>query len=206
MKYRGLFITLEGGEGCGKTTHSISLRRYIESKGKKVVLTREPGGTDLGRKIRRTLLSNRTRIEPLAELLLFAADRAEHVSSVVLPALKAGKVVICDRYIDSTTAYQTDGRGLDKDVVRYINSISSMGLRPDLTIVLDIRPALGIERATRKGRDRFEREKLLFHKRVRLGYLNIAKAEPGRVKVVDSEQSLICVGNDLKRIIDRYVS
>ncbi len=205
MKYRGLFITLEGGEGCGKTTHSISLRRYIESKGKKVVLTREPGGTDLGRKIRRTLLSNRTRIEPLAELLLFAADRAEHVSSVVLPALKAGKVVICDRYIDSTTAYQTDGRGLDKDVVRYINSISSMGLRPDLTIVLDIRPALGIERATRKGRDRFEREKLLFHKRVRLGYLNIAKAEPGRVKVVDSEQSLICVWNDLKKIIDRYV-
>jgi len=130
----GLFITFEGGEGCGKSTHSKMLEKYLKGKGYNVLLTREPGGTKLGKNIRDILLSEKTILADGTELMLFAADRLEHVDKVIKPELQNGKIVICDRFTDSTTAYQIGGRGVAEDMVRYINCISSEGLIPDRTI------------------------------------------------------------------------
>lgn len=194
---KGYLITFEGGEGCGKSTHAKLLEKYLKGLGKKVVLTLEPGATKTGREIRKILLNTEEALSQNTELFLFAADRAQHVENVIIPALQNGSIVICDRFIDSTIAYQLGGRKLKEELVRYITFISSNGLIPDLTLLLDVSPEVGLPRAisasnVEKGRikkvDRFEKEKLDFHNDVRQMYLEIAKNNPDRVKILDTEK------------------
>jgi dTMP kinase len=208
MSYKGTLITFEGGEGCGKSTHSKELKKYLEMMGLDVVLTMEPGSTALGRKIRSLLLSPSTSLDTYTELMLFAADRIEHVEQVILPALKKGKVVVCDRFTDSTLAYQIAGRGLPEDVVRYVNFISSKGIVPDLTVILDVDPEVGIKRAggVSGKRDRFEKQDLRFHKRVRDAYLKIAKGNPERAYVIDSLRKKEEVWEDLIALVRNKLS
>lgn len=183
-----MFITLEGQEGSGKSTHSKKIRDYLIGKGHDVVATIEPGGTQIGRNIRNLLLDPETVVDEFAEIFLFAADRAQHVQKVILPALSQGKIVVSDRFIDSTVAYQIGGRALPEDLVRYVNMVSSRGLIPDLTLLLDVLPETGIERIKRSRKtDRFESEEIKFHRRVREKYLKIAKENPDRVKVISTE-------------------
>ncbi|HTY12560.1 MAG TPA: dTMP kinase [Candidatus Omnitrophota bacterium] len=182
-----MFISFEGGEGCGKSTHAEMLKKYLESAGKQVVITREPGGTALGGTLRKILLDDDLSIEPLTEMLFFGADRVEHVEKVIRPALAEGKIVISDRFIDSTIAYQLGGRVLPEDMVRYINWIASKGLVPDLTFLLDVPVEEGLKRTAARGKtNRFEKEIVQFHERVRDKYLEIAAGNPGRVKVIDT--------------------
>ncbi|MEW6141774.1 MAG: dTMP kinase [Chloroflexota bacterium] len=181
-----LFITFEGGEGCGKSTQARALYTHLKRQGIPVLLTQEPGGTDLGRHIRDLLKRQvSTSISPEAELLLFNASRAQLVSEVIKPALKKGMVVICDRFYDSTTAYQGYGRGLDLTAVKAVNDFGAGGLKPDLTILLDIPPERGLDRKGRSVEDRYEQEAVRFHKRVRAGYLKLARMEPERWLVID---------------------
>lgn len=181
----GVFITFEGGDGAGKTTQMRRLADALKRAGADVVIVREPGGTPVGEAIRGVLLGpEHGRITPLAELFLFAASRAHLTEEVIRPALAAGRVVLCDRYADSTTAYQGYGRGLDLDFVRRVNEAATGGLKPDLTIVLDVDPREGVAAASEGGADRMERESAAFHERVRAGYAAIAAAEPGRVRIV----------------------
>jgi dTMP kinase len=197
-----MFITFEGGEGCGKSTHSKILKRYLESLGFKVVLTYEPGDTSIGKLLRRVLLKGEKRASRYTELFLFAADRTEHIERVIRPALKERKIIICDRFIDSTVAYQCGARGLPIELVKKVNSISSGGIKPNITFLLDIPPKEGIKRGTKfTGKDVFESEKLVFHEKVRKTYLSIAKNEPGRVKVIDSRKPV----KEVKQIIRKFI-
>ena len=199
-----MFITFEGPEGCGKSTHAKRLKIFLEEKGQQVLLTQEPGGTQLGKQIRQLLLNPQSVLDNTTEVYLFAADRSEHVNKVIKPALAAGKIVISDRYVDSTLAYQVAGRGLPEDLVRYLNMVSSKGLLPDLTILLDVSPEVGLKRARLKGvDDRFESEKLEFHRRVRAKYLEVAQNNPERVKVINTEDKEIDgVQNMIRKIVD----
>ncbi len=184
-----LFITFEGGEGSGKSVQARALYRRLSKLVVPVLLTHEPGGTSLGRKLARWLKwTQGTGISPLTELLMFNASRAQLVEEVVQPNLKSGKVVICDRYDDSTTAYQSYGRGLDLEMVRAINSIATRGLKPNLTVLLDMPAEAGLFRKSAKRRDRFEQEDIAFHQRVREGYLKMAADEPERWLVIDASQ------------------
>jgi dTMP kinase len=185
-----LFITFEGGEGCGKSVQAKELYWRLSQLVIPVVLTHEPGGTPFGKKLGRWLKWGQgTDISPLTELLLFNASRAQLVAEVIQPSLESGKVVISDRYADSTTAYQGYGRRLDLDTVKTANSAATQGLKPDLTILLDIPAEDGLDRKKAKSRDRFEREALAFHRRVREGYLKMAASDPERWLVVDASQS-----------------
>ncbi|MDZ4168941.1 MAG: dTMP kinase [Coriobacteriia bacterium] len=187
----GVFITFEGGEGTGKSTQIAALARRLQSAGVVVRLLREPGGTAAGEAIRRILLDpDHDGLSARAELLLYEAARAQLVAEVIRPALEAGEVVICDRFFDSTTAYQGYARGLDLAEVRELHATATGGLSPDRTIVLDIDPAAGLARATAHGADRLEREDIEFHKRVREGFLAIAAAEPQRVRVIDASGTI----------------
>jgi dTMP kinase len=182
----GLFITFEGGEGCGKSTQSRLLLNKLEQQNIPVVLTHEPGGTALGNEVRKTLKRKRgSSISPQAELFLFAASRAQLVAEVIRPALEDGKVVICDRFAYSTLVYQGYGRGLDLPFVETVNNMATENLNPDLVIFLDISPEQGLARK-RSLKDRFEREDLSFHRRIREGYLKAAAAEPDRWLVIDA--------------------
>ena len=181
---RGVFITLEGGEGSGKSTLAHALAARLEERGHSVCLTREPGGTELGQAVQKLLGSDRTPA-PLAELMLFEADRAQHVSEVISPALVAGKVVISDRFADSTLAYQGYGRGLDRSLIQRMNDEATGGLQPDLTFLLDVPPEVGLARAGAQL-DVTGRESLEFHERVRRGFLSLAKEEPKRFIVIDA--------------------
>jgi len=181
-----LFITFEGGEGSGKTVQARALYRRLLRLGVPAVLVHEPGGTGVGRRIARWLKWDRSMgLSPVAELLLFNASRAQLVSEVIEPALEAGKVVICDRFADSTMVYQGYGRGLDREMVGRVNNIGTGGLCPALTVLLDIPVDDGFARVAGRTRDRFEREEAAFHRRVREGYLALAAAEPGRWLVID---------------------
>ena len=185
-----LFITFEGGEGCGKSVQSRRLYQRLEKAGIPVLLTHEPGVTDLGKKITRLLKwSKDIDISPTAELLLFNTSRAQLVEEVIRLNLDKGINVICDRYADSTTAYQGYGRRLDMETVLDANRAGTLGLVPDLTILLDMPVEAGLARKADKAKDRFEQESTEFHRRVREGYLKMAKAEPGRWLVVDATQS-----------------
>ena len=187
---RGLFVVFEGVEGSGKGTQIELARSYVESKGRQVLVTREPGGTDLGDQIRQTLLSPSTgHLDPRAEALLFAATRAQHVMTVIRPALQQGKVVLCDRFIDSSIAYQGIGRGLGEQDVLTLNAWATQGLFPDLVILLHLEPAAALSRAVRSGPDRFEAEDLSFHARVSDAYLKIAEDHPDRFTVIDASGS-----------------
>jgi dTMP kinase len=188
---RGIFVTFEGGEGVGKTTQIALLARAFEKEGRRVVVTREPGGSALANRIRSLLLDPKMHgLVPLAELFLYEASRAQHVHDVVAPALAAGRVVICDRFADSTIVYQGAGRKLGAALVASLNQVATGGLKPDLTLLLDLDPRIGLARVGARGiLDRMEKEKLTFHRALRKGYLALAKKEPRRVKVMDASQS-----------------
>jgi len=191
----GLFITFEGTEGCGKTTQIRLLEDFLKLRSHDTLLTREPGGTRIGDQIRRILLSveNRTMI-PIAELFLYAAARSQHVQEVIKPALKDGRIVLCDRFADATTAYQGAARKIEKEFLIQVHKIATGGLEPNLTILLDLPAEVGLKRAWERnererisGReDRFEQEAIEFHERVREGYLEIAREDPSRVKVINA--------------------
>ena len=194
----GYFITFEGIEGCGKTTQIRLLGEQLESLGYSVVMTREPGGCPIADKIRAILLDADNRgMFPLAELLLYAAARSQHVSEVILPALKAGSIVLCDRFTDATIAYQSAGRGIERGIVDTLNLLACQTLRPDMTILIDCDAGIGLERARRRidaqsgpREERFELEALDFHQRVREAYLTIARQEPRRILKVDGSGSI----------------
>ena len=192
-----LFITFEGCEGCGKSTQARSLHRELSKISSGVVLLHEPGGTELGNRIRYLLKwAKKVPISPVSELLLFNASRANLMDVVIRPALKRGETVICDRFTDSTLAYQGYGRGLDLGLVRTACGIATQGLKPDLTILLDIPVEEGLRRkALQAGLDRFEQTDSSFHRRVREGYLRMAREEPSRWLVVDGTKSKSEIGN-----------
>ncbi|MBI5806633.1 dTMP kinase [candidate division TA06 bacterium] len=185
---KGLFVSFEGIEGCGKTTQAMLLAKWLKSRGHQVIVTREPGGTPIAEKIRKVLLDSRNHhMSPLAELLLLEASRAQHLAQVIIPALKAGRIVICDRFADSSTAYQGYGRGMDLEMISRLNQIAVGGCWPRLTLVFDLPVEQGFARASKRKRalDRMERQQKAFHQKVRRGFLAIAKADPDRVKVLD---------------------
>jgi dTMP kinase len=185
-----LFITFEGGEGCGKSTQTKILYRRLNKLAVPVLLTHEPGVTALGKKADSLLKwSKDIAISPVAELLLFNVSRAQLVTEVLKPELDKGTVVICDRYTDSTIAYQSYGRGLDLEMVKTVNRVSIQGLLPRLTVLLDVPPETGFQRKQGETPDRFESLEMDFHRRVRKGYLALAKAEPQRWLVIDGLQN-----------------
>jgi dTMP kinase len=187
-------ITFEGIDGCGKSTQMRMLEQYLTERGVAVVSTREPGGTELGRKIRSALLDGgKGSVEPLAELLLYAADRAQHVRQVIMPALVEGKVVLSDRFYDATTVYQGYARGFDLKLVNQLNELATGGLKPDLTLLFDLDAETGLKRTRRRGHeagaarpDRLDQEPVEFHERVREAYLEIAAREPQRFRIIPS--------------------
>jgi dTMP kinase len=187
----GLFITLEGGDGSGKSTQAALLEQWLHTENRTVVRTREPGGTDFGTEVREIVLHSRGHISPRAEALLYAADRAHHISTKVRPALERGDVVIQDRYLDSSVAYQGAGRVLDAGEIRNLSLWAAEGLLPDLTILLDLDENEARTRldGSRTRFDRLENEKSEFHARVRSAFLDLATAEPGRFLVLDASQS-----------------
>jgi dTMP kinase len=184
----GLFVTFEGGDGSGKSTQAELLERWLRGTGRTVVRTREPGGTDLGDELREIVLHRRGHIAPRAEALIYAADRAHHVATLVRPALERGEVVIQDRYLDSSVAYQGAGREIDGTEIRDVSLWAAEGLLPDLTVLLDLDAAIGRTRldAARTRYDRLEAEASDFHARVRDAYLALAAAEPERFLVLDA--------------------
>lgn len=191
-----MFITFEGCEGCGKSTQARLLYDNLRVKGIESVLTLEPGGTPLGASVRDLLKVKRNfSISAEAELMLFAACRAQLVRDVIRPALRAAKVVLCDRYSDSTVVYQGYARGLDLSTIEYINNIATGGLHPDLTILLDTQPEQGLGRKRNTQADRFDNESLDFHRKVRDGYLTEARKEPSRWQVIPAQQPIEVIGN-----------
>lgn len=188
-----LFLTFEGGEGSGKTTQIQLLAEVLQKRGLPCVLTREPGGTDIGIEIRKILLDGKNRhLGPLAELMLYAADRAQHLDETIRPALRAGKTVLCDRFADATVAYQGFGRGLDLQLISELNELATGGLKPVRTFLLDLPVEIGLARAKarlarqKSSEGRFEAEALAFHEKVRQGYLRLALEEPERFRVLDA--------------------
>ena len=204
---RGLFITIEGPEGSGKSTQGRKLSKYLEKKGFRPIVTQEPGGTKIGQKIRKILLSPTSKeMEALTELFLYLAARAQHVEEMIKPALSEGKIVISDRFLDATVAYQSYGRGLDRDLVNKLNRLATDKLKPDLTILLDIEITRGMKRARGKGRgDRIEQEKIKFHQEVREGYLELAGEEPERIKIIKVEGSLEETQTKIRQYVDELV-
>jgi len=208
-----LFITFEGVEGSGKTTQIQRLKKYLIQKGIPCKVTREPGGCPIGEKIRKILLNpDHREMVPLSELLLYEAARAQHVKEVIEPFLKKGGVVLCDRFSDATIAYQGYGRKIDLRWIERLNHFSSRGIKPDVTFLLDCPSDVGLKRALKRNRtlkqekeERFEKEKIQFHQRVRKGYLALAKKEPRRVKVVDTRQGEDNVFNKILKTVDKLI-
>ncbi|MGQ9604072.1 MAG: dTMP kinase [bacterium] len=201
-----IFITFEGIEGSGKTTQAKLLKDFLKSQGHEVVLTREPGGPPISERIRGILLDNANpEMEAMTELLLYEASRYQHVKEVIRPALANGKMVICDRFADASTAYQGYGRGIDIKKVESLNFIATEGILPDLTFLLDVPCELGLRRLGRNP-DRIESETIEFHERVRRGYLEIARSEPERIKVVDGLQSVDRIFESIKALVSEVIS
>ncbi|MFQ5559597.1 MAG: dTMP kinase [Nitrospinota bacterium] len=211
---KGFFISFEGVEGSGKTTQVKLLGRALSEKGHHCITTREPGGTVIGNRVRSLLLHpENDSLDPLAELLLYEACRAQLVGEVILPEIERGSVVLCDRFTDSTFAYQAKARGLNRDLVYQLNHIAASGFVPDKTIFLDLDPKEGLRRA--RGRNtvsqgindesRFENEALDFHSRVREGFLEIAEREPDRVKVISAEESILEIQEKILLEIDSWL-
>jgi dTMP kinase len=209
------FVTFEGGDGTGKTTQIKALVDQLNARGKSCVLTREPGGTSLGKLIRQVLLEvGNQPVAPPTELFLYLADRAQHVHEVISPAIERGSIVFCDRHTDSTLAYQGYGRGIDLGLLRRLNELASRGIKPDLTFLLDCPVEIGLSRTAQRGirtasenrEDRFEREKVEFHQRVRSGFLELARAEPDRFCVIDASRPADEVSNEIRMIFDRKLA
>lgn len=199
---QGLFITFEGPDGCGKTTQMKLLAEYLEKKGEEVVLTREPGGKGLGEKVREILLNYDGEVSDRCESFLFLADRAQNIDIIVNPAVKAGKIVLCDRHIDSTVAYQGYGRGLDIERINMLNNLATNGKKPDLTFVFDVDVETSMKRVG-KEKDRMESAGIDFHNRVRQGYLELAKQEPNRIKVIDATKSIEEIHDEIINILNK---
>lgn len=202
---KGCFITFEGADGCGKTTQSELVRKYLEDSGYEVVWTREPGGAELGKELRKILLHYDGYVAPQCEAFLFLADRAQHVETVIKPAVESGKIVLCDRYTDSTVAYQGYGKGIDIDRINYLNDLATGKFEPHLTLVFDVDSDVA---QTRVGaeKDRLESEGMEFHKKVRRGYLELAQKFPARIKVINANNSIEQVFEDTKRILKEFLS
>ena len=210
-------ISFEGGDGSGKSTQLELLAGYLAKRGISCWCTREPGGTTLGKMLRKVLLELRNKpISPETELFLYLADRAQHVQEVIEPAIAGGQLVLCDRFTDSTLAYQGYGRGVDLDVLRRMNSIASREIVPDLTFLLDCPVGVGLSRtqtrssgraprssAKANAEDRFERESALFHERVRRGFLELAQADPARIVVIDASRSVAAIRQEIAAIVSR---
>ncbi len=197
----GLFITFEGADGCGKTTQIQLLDKYLKEKGFNTLLTREPGSKGLGVKLREILLNYDGEVSPQAESFLFLADRAQHIDCIIKPAVKEGAIVLCDRHTDSTLAYQGYGRGLDLNRINSLNEIATGGLKPDLTVVFDIDVETSMQRVG-KEKDRMESAGMEFFNRVRNGYLEIAKKEPDRVKVINSSDTIENIHKQVVELIE----
>ncbi len=206
---KAMFLTVEGAEGVGKSTHIETIKKFLDSRDIPHILTREPGGTPVAERIRELLLAvdeDETLCE-LSELLLVFAARAQHLERVVKPALAQGKWVICDRFTDATYAYQGGGRGLDVAIIASLESLVQGELKPDLTIILDLDPRIGIQRASERGElDRFEREQIEFFDKVRQRYLDIAAADPQRCAVINAGNDLATVSSELRKILRSRVA
>ena len=198
---KGLFITFEGADGCGKTTQMQLLAEYLKKNRYDVVLTREPGAKGLGEKIREILLNYDGEVSDRCESFLFLADRAQNIDVIVTPAVNEGKIVLCDRHIDSTVAYQGYGRGLDIERINMLNSIATDNKLPDLTFVFDIDTEVAMKRVG-NDKDRMESVGKEFHKRVRQGYLKLAEKEPERIKLLDASKSIDDIHKDVAGIIE----
>lgn len=201
-----MFITLEGIEGSGKTTQLRHMVDFLKNKGHDCVITREPGGTEIGKKIRAVLLDpDNSDLDPLAELLLYAADRIQHIQSKIMPSLRQGKMVLCDRFSDATTVYQGFARGLDLELINRLHEIVLGDLKPDITILFDLPPEIGLKRAWKQINSgdrtdmetRFEKEAVEFHEKVRAGYLALAQLEPERFRIIDASGDENQVKNDI---------
>jgi len=205
---RGVLITFEGGEGAGKSTHIESARRFLAERGYEVVVVREPGGTEIGEAIRTILLSRAfLEMDPLTELLLYESARAQIVDQVIKPALQSGAIVLCDRFTDSTKAYQGFGRGLDQESIDILNAIASRDIVPDCTILIEVPVAEGLARAQRKGEpDRLESQDVAFHQAVHEGYATLASNEPDRIHTVDGTRDKSDVAQEIARIIERVLA
>ncbi len=208
-----MLITLEGIEGSGKTTQIDHIAAYFQKSGLDYIITKEPGGTVLGEKIRSILLDpGNSNIHPMTELLLYAADRVQHIKEFINPMMDAGNIVICDRFCDSTTVYQGFTRGIDVSLIQRLNSLVLEGLAPDITFVLDLDPEIGLKRAWKQIRDgsrsesetRFENEKLQFHESVRNGYLELARQEPDRFVVVNASLDPSNVSEQILEHLEKY--
>ena len=200
---RGVLITFEGVEGSGKSTQMRRLERWLRREGYRPEITREPDGTALGAAVRRLF---ERKPQPLAEMFLFMAARQQHVREKIGPWLRAGRVVLCDRYADATVAYQGYGRGVDLQLIREMNVHATGGVFPDLTLLFDLDPALGFRRIAGRRLDHFEREKLAFHRRVRRGYLEIMRAEPKRVRCIDAAGAPAAVARQVRAIVGEFLA
>jgi dTMP kinase len=209
-----MFITLEGIEGSGKTTQIARLVDFLEDQGFDCIATRQPGGTLIGENIRSILLDPANKaLEPTAELLLYMADRAQHIHELIRPCLMDGKTVVCDRYYDATVVYQGFARGLNIELIRKLHHLLFDGLKPDITLLLDLPPRLGLKRAweqlntgQRSGQEsRFEAEKVAFHEKVRAGYLELARHEPDRIRVIDAAPPPDQVFADISKIVSAFI-
>ena len=210
-----MFISFEGIEGSGKTTHAKHTVEFLQDKGHDCVVTREPGGTRIGEKIRAILLDPSSKdMDPLTELLLYTADRAQHIKEYILPLLSDGKMVLCDRYYDATMVYQGFARGLGIGLIEKMHQLLFENLKPDITLLLDLPPEIGLERAWKQINNgnrtseetRFEEERLSFHKRVREGYLELSRLEPERFRVIDASKKEDEVREKIINILDKEIS
>jgi len=210
-----MFISLEGIEGCGKTTQLEGLSTFLKEKGRSFVVTREPGGTAIGEKIRSILLDPASKeLVPAAELLLYMADRAQHIHALIKPRLAEGKIVVCDRYFDATVVYQGFARGLGIGFIRDLHRVILEDLIPDITLLLDLPPRIGLARAWQAldngnrsdTESRFEEETISFHEKVRAGYLELSRREPRRFKVIDASQKIDEVQRDIRKVLAEYLS
>ena len=205
----GLFITFEGIDSCGKTTQARRLASYLRKMGFGVLLTREPGGDRISEKIRRILLSKaNSEMTDLTELLLYEASRSQLTERIIQPALRAGQMVICDRYVDSSTAYQGYGRGLSRTMIKELNRIASLVILPDLTVLIDVpvKISLGRKRKEKTRRDRLEKERIEFHRRIREGFLTIARRNRRRIRVVDGRGDIEGTWRKVKKVVESFLS
>lgn len=205
---KGLFITVEGTDGCGKSTQIALMSEYLKSKGLGVVLTREPGGTRIGEKIREIILdSENTEMGYIPEMLLYASARAQLISELIKPSVINGKNVICDRFVDSSYVYQGFGRGIDLNFVECVNNIALDGIKPDITFFLDIDPEIALKRRIAStGADRIEREKIDFHVKVYQGYKKLSILYPERIRIIDGTKSIEGVFEEIRLWIDRLLA
>ena len=201
---KGLFITFEGADGCGKTTQINLLKDYLENKNYEIITTLEPGGSDIGKKLRQILLHHDGFVSPRAEMFMYLADRAQHIDTVIKNNVEKNKIVLCDRHIDSTVAYQGYGRGEDIEQINLLNEIATEGYKPDLTFVFDVDSEVAQKRVG-NVKDRLESEGLEFHRKIRQGYLELAKKYPNRIKVINSNKTIEEVFEQVKKIIDEIL-